>query len=303
MRVGHLAVTRNEGKRKEWSTPFLYNKQIMHTKKLKFLLVFFITLVSGVTFTACSSDDDETNGLFQTKADKELEESLMNTKWVITRIVDQNENGQITYDSDEDEKWISETYFLSSEKPLKSYFGIEHLCLTTVDGKEHSNIWYVYDGVVCLDLVSGKILSYTNRELIISTYKQNILGDFYEEGSTWYFKRVDVDDEEEVVVNPKDLIGYWINYSNHDQEMTELGFKTDGTCNYTYTYEPDNDKIESEYEYAKGTYKIKGNKLTMTLQFDDEKEIWEYTIVFVSSSKLVLKDEDGEKITFESLYE
>lgn len=31
----------------------------MHTKKLKFLLVFFIAFVSGVTFTACSSDDDE----------------------------------------------------------------------------------------------------------------------------------------------------------------------------------------------------------------------------------------------------
>lgn len=275
----------------------------MHTKKLKFLLVFFIAFVSGVTFTACSSDDDETNGVFQTEADKELEESLMNTKWVMTRVIRLDGNGQITYDSDKDEEWISETYFLSSEKPLKTHWGFEHLCLTTVDGKEYSDSWYVYDDVVFLDIVVGKILSYTNRELIISTYKQNILGDFYEEGATWYFKRVDVDDEEEVVVNPKDLVGYWINYSNHDQEMTELGFKADGTCNYTYSYEPDNDKLESEYEYATGTYRTKGSKLAMTLQFGDETEIWEFTIVSVSSSKLVLKDEYGEKITFESLYE
>lgn len=111
------------------------------------------------------------------------------------------------------------------------------------------------------------------------------------------------DDEEEVIVDSQSLVGYWINYSNHDQELIELGFKTDGTCHYTYSYEPDNDKLESEYEYATGTYRTKGSKLAMTLQFGDETEIWEFTIVSVSSSKLVLKDEYGEKITFESLYE
>lgn len=105
---------------------FRINKQIMHAKKIKFLLVFFIALVSGVTFTACSSDD-ETNGFVQTEADKELEESLMNTKWVMTRRIRLDENGQITHDSDEDETWIQETVFLSSEKTSDHEYA--HLCI------------------------------------------------------------------------------------------------------------------------------------------------------------------------------
>lgn len=177
----------------------------MHAKKIKFLLVFFIAFVSGVTFTACSSDDeDETNGFFQTKADKELESRLMNTKWVMTRKIRLDENGQITYDSDEDEKWIQETVFLSSEKPSDAYHEYDHLCIWHVDGKpDFYEYWNVIDGVVFISAGAvGKILSYTNSELIISTYKQDIWGDVHEKGATWYFKRVDVDDEEEVVVIP-----------------------------------------------------------------------------------------------------
>lgn len=67
-----------------------------------------------------------------------------------------------------------------------------------VDGKpDLYEFWCVLDGVVLLSGGAvGKILSYTSSELIISTYKQDIWGDFYEKGATWYFKRVDVDDEE-----------------------------------------------------------------------------------------------------------
>lgn len=274
----------------------------MKTKIFGFSVI--ILLFASLVFTSCGSDDgEETNSVFfQTEADKELESRLINTKWVMTRIVDQNEDGQITYDSDKDEKWIQEFFSLYSEKISNPHNEYEHLCILHVNGRDINRTWSVFsDGLINLgSRALGKIISYTDSELIITTYKQTIFGDFYEKGSTWYFKRVDVDDEEEVVVNPEDLVGYWINYSNHDQEMTELGFEADGTCSYIYEYKPDNDRYKPEKEFAKGKYKINGNKLTMTLQFDDEKEIWEYTIISVSSSNLVLKDEDGEIEVFES---
>lgn len=111
------------------------------------------------------------------------------------------------------------------------------------------------------------------------------------------------DEEEEFVVESQNIVGSWLQYSNNDQELIELVFKADRTCNYSYSFMPDDDRYDTEYEFATGIYKINGNKLTMTLQFDDKTEIWEFTIVSVNSSKLVLKNEDGEKITFESLYE
>lgn len=111
------------------------------------------------------------------------------------------------------------------------------------------------------------------------------------------------DEEEEFVVESQNIVGSWLQYSNNDQELIELVFKADRTCNYSYSFMPDDDRYDTEYEFATGIYKINGNKLTMTLQFDGKTEIWEFTIVSVNSSKLVLKNEDGEKITFESLYE
>lgn len=110
------------------------------------------------------------------------------------------------------------------------------------------------------------------------------------------------DEEEEFVVESQNIVGSWLQYSNNDQELIELVFKADRTCNYSYSFMPDDDRYDTEYEFATGIYKINGNKLTMTLQFDDETEIWEFTIVSVNSSKLVLKNEDGENIIFESLY-
>lgn len=280
----------------------------MYAKKIKFLLVFFIAFVSGVTFTACSSDDDEESGpsyLFQTKADQEMEKKLMETKWKLTKTEFYDEDDKII-DIETDRYW---SCYLSSEKAPESVTSNKLCRLAISDNGYYSfeDAWNLFcDGCIFMPCMGvGRIISLSNGELITSTHKIVIpdLIDSPKPGMTMYWERVDVDDEEEVVVNPEDLVGYWINYSNHDQEMTELGFKADGTCSYAYEYEPDNDTDEPEYEIAKGKYKINGNKLTMTLQFRDETEIWEFTIVSVSSSKLVLKNEDGEKITFESLYE
>lgn len=98
-------------------------------------------------------------------------------------------------------------------------------------------------------------------------------------------------DDDDDATNTTDLVGYWIHYDGDDME--ELGFFADGTCNYEETY-------DDEMEFGKGTYTVKGNKLTMKLTFGDEKETWEYTIKSLTSKKkLVLEDEDGDTYSFD----
>lgn len=99
-----------------------------------------------------------------------------------------------------------------------------------------------------------------------------------------------------------ELVGYWLRYEDNDQYMEEFGFFADGTCNYTESYEPDddNDYLEPEYEFGEGTYTVKGNKLTMRLTFGDETETWTYTIKSIKSKKqLILKDDEGDTYTFD----
>lgn len=98
------------------------------------------------------------------------------------------------------------------------------------------------------------------------------------------------DDDDNTNAN---LVGYWIRYDGED--LTELGFFADGTCNYEETYD------DGEYmDFGKGTYTVKGNKLTMNITFNDEKEVWELTIKSLKNKKkLVLEDEDGDTYAFE----
>ena len=96
------------------------------------------------------------------------------------------------------------------------------------------------------------------------------------------------------------LVGCWIRYEENDQCLEELGFFADGTCNYTEAFEPDDDNDEDPYyEFGKGTYVVKGNKLTMTLKFGDETEVWTYTIKDLKANNtLVLVDEEGSTYRF-----
>lgn len=98
-----------------------------------------------------------------------------------------------------------------------------------------------------------------------------------------------------------ELVGYWVRYEDNDQYMEEFGFFADGTCNYTEAFEPDDDNDEDPYyEFGKGTYVVKGNKLTMKLKFGDETEVWTYTIKNLKANNtLVLVDEEGYTYKFE----
>ena len=109
-------------------------------------------------------------------------------------------------------------------------------------------------------------------------------------------------DDENEGASGNELVGYWLRYEDNDQYMEEFGFFADGTCNYTESYEPDDDSdnLEPEYEFEEGTYTVKGNKLIMRLTFGDETETWTYTIKSVKSKKqLILKDDEGDTYTFD----
>ena len=109
-------------------------------------------------------------------------------------------------------------------------------------------------------------------------------------------------DDENEGASGNELVGYWLRYEDNDQYMEEYGFFADGTCNYTESYEPDDDSdnLEPEYEFEEGTYTVKGNKLIMRLTFGDETETWTYTIKSVKSKKqLILKDDEGDTYTFD----
>ena len=110
------------------------------------------------------------------------------------------------------------------------------------------------------------------------------------------------DDKNEGASGNENLVGFWIRYEDNGQYLEELGFFADGTCNYTESFEPDDDNDENPYyDFGKGTYVVKGNKLIMKLKFGDETEVWTYTIkkLKAKNSLVLVDDEDGDTYSFE----
>ena len=109
------------------------------------------------------------------------------------------------------------------------------------------------------------------------------------------------DDENEGASGNENLVGFWLRYEDNGQYLEELAFFADGTCNYTESCMPDDDNDEyADYDFGKGTYVVKGNKLTMKLKFGDEYEVRTYTIKNLKAKKtLVLVDEEGSTRRFE----
>lgn len=265
----------------------------MNTQKtLKtFGLSTIMLLLALLVFTSCSSDDGEKTKSydFQTEADKQLESSLMGSKWVLTRTVSWDENGQIRRErSDEDEDWVQKTIFLSSEKPLVDTSNkYAHILYTYVNGKSYNDgIWAVFaDGLVWFDNCAiGKILSYTNSELIISTYKQTIFGNLYEDGATWYFKKVNVDDNNDTEqglssehvtwengvlkngTNAQPYLGSWLYtyYLDYDGDRWVKNILYVFNDDNTYELHTRYVGTENKYNISKGTYRVSGDKLYLT---------------------------------------
>ena len=108
------------------------------------------------------------------------------------------------------------------------------------------------------------------------------------------------DDDNDGASSNESLVGFWVRYEDNGQYLEEIGFFEDGTCNYTESFEPDDDSDEEpEYDFAKGVYSVNGNQLTMRLKFNDETEKWKFTIkAFKDKDMLVLENEDGDVVTF-----
>lgn len=92
------------------------------------------------------------------------------------------------------------------------------------------------------------------------------------------------------------ITGFWTFYADNNQYMEEFSFLNDGTCKYYESYEPDDDNNEEPYsDFGEGTYTVEGDQLTLYLRFNDEVEIWRYTIKSLKSKKkLELMDEYGD---------
>lgn len=108
------------------------------------------------------------------------------------------------------------------------------------------------------------------------------------------------DDENEGASDNENLVGSWLRYEDNDQYLEEFVFFADGTCNHSESFMPDGDNDEyPSYDFDRGTYVVKGNKLTMKMWSGDECEVWTYTIKNLKAKNtLVLTDEEGSTYTF-----
>lgn len=115
-----------------------------------------------------------------------------------------------------------------------------------------------------------------------------------------FFTSCSQDANDDEPSNQISLVGFWTRYADNDQYMEEFSFFNDGTCKYLESYEPDDDNdAEPEYDFGEGTYSIEGDKLTLRLYFNDELEVWTYTIKSLKSkSELELQDEYGDSYIY-----
>ena len=101
-------------------------------------------------------------------------------------------------------------------------------------------------------------------------------------------------DDENSENEASSIIGTWIYEEDYDDDeyyYEEITFKSNGTfiVKWEEFYEGDYDS-----DTVRGTYEIDGDELIV--DFDDEISI--VTIVSITSSKLVLEDEEGDRIIY-----
>ena len=101
-------------------------------------------------------------------------------------------------------------------------------------------------------------------------------------------------DDENSENEASSIIGTWIyeeDYDDDDYYYEEITFKSNGTfiVKWEEYYYGDYDS-----DTERGTYEIDGDELIV--DFDDEISI--VTIVSITSSKLVLEDEEGDRIIY-----
>lgn len=293
----------------------------MYIKRFRFL-VFFITIIAGITFTACSTDDESNDEyqppsyLFQTNTDKDLERRLMNTKWKLTKIDFYN-------DSDKIDETITKDWscYFSPEEASGTYGNkLSRLGIFYNGSKSYEEVWSVFsDGFILYCQMMGKIVSLSDSNLIISNHKIVIpdLIDNPTPGGIWYWERVvEGDDDNEPDNGSEDLVklsGHWSNVScgEDEEELFAFDSRGAGSIVYEYTNYPEDDEYEVT---AIGTYTISG--VTLRASYSSVRVYLSnggttykgftngvncaktYTIVSSTSTGLTLKDSNGVTLRF-----
>lgn len=162
--------------------------------KLKHILCIALSLTILVGHTSCGNNDEDDNGLgyYQTNEDKKLEKELMNTKWKLSKWVVYDNDDQIVEEYPDD----GPVYHLTSKKDTTVYNPHYYVCIETLeDGRIRIDNWSVQNNkAVLISHHLGKLISYTENELIISDHKQDVFGDgddyIEQDGYTCYFTKI-----------------------------------------------------------------------------------------------------------------
>ena len=99
---------------------------------------------------------------------------------------------------------------------------------------------------------------------------------------------VSADDEK---LDAKKLIGKWEPKDKKEGHTVVIEFRKDGKATFTHT--ADGKEMKSE-----GTYKVAGNKITVTMKMDGEEKTHTHNVSKLTDTELVGTDEKGQEHKF-----
>jgi uncharacterized protein (TIGR03066 family) len=102
-------------------------------------------------------------------------------------------------------------------------------------------------------------------------------------------------EDKEPAIKKADLVGTWKAVKGVDEgEAVTVSMTSDGKANMTH-------KKDGKEQKVSATYKLTGKKIAVTRKVDGEDKTSTYTIVSLSATKLVTKDDKGKEMTFEKV--
>jgi uncharacterized protein (TIGR03066 family) len=100
-------------------------------------------------------------------------------------------------------------------------------------------------------------------------------------------------DDKEPAIKKGDLVGTWKAVKGLGEgETLTVTITDDGKTSMVH-------KKDGKEQKVSATYKLTGKKIAVTRKVDGEDKTSTYTIVSLSATKMVTKDEKGKEMTFE----
>jgi uncharacterized protein (TIGR03066 family) len=104
-------------------------------------------------------------------------------------------------------------------------------------------------------------------------------------------------DDKEEKIDAKKLVGKWkLSVPTKEGAMVTQELAADGKMTITL-------KFDDETKVRKGTYKIEGNKLTVTWPVDDKSRSETHTVTKLTDTEMAMEDEKGQKYTLKRIEE